>query len=431
MIPAIKRILIENVQPQLDCGRYPIKRETDDTVEVTADIFGDGHGQIRSILKYKTANEKIWHEVPMSLENPGLDFWSGEFTIKETGFHEYTIESFPAVFETWLTDAAKKQKAGELLFSDLAEGIAYARENGSRARGADNQLIVAMIEKVEKTKNIQEQLELLSQKEFCEIMGKYPNRSDSAIYNPVLRVWVDRPKARFASWYEMFPRSQGTKPGQSATFSDCVARLPEIKEMGFDVIYFPPIHPIGNTKRKGPNNSLIAGPDDPGCPYSIGNEHGGHMAVEPSLGGMKGFENFAKACKKAEMEIAFDLALNCSPDHSYLKEHPQWFARRADGVIKYAENPPKKYEDIYPFDFNSSDKEGLWNEIKKIILFWAAKGVRIFRVDNPHTKPILFWEWLILETQKEYPDLIFLSEAFTRPKVMKALAKAGFTQSYT
>ncbi|HWU39237.1 MAG TPA: alpha-amylase family glycosyl hydrolase, partial [Candidatus Acidoferrum sp.] len=272
---------------------------------------------------------------------------------------------------------------------------------------------------------------ILLDEETAELMKTYPDRSGVTRYDRELEVVADRPQARFAAWYEMFPRSQGKTPGRHGTFKDCIDRLPDIVAMGFDVIYLPPIHPIGRSFRKGKNNSLVAGPDDPGSPWAIGNESGGHKAVEPALGTLDDFRAFVYAAHQAGVEVALDYALQCSPDHPYVKTHPEWFYTRPDGTIKYAENPPKKYQDIYPLNFYCRDREALWEEMKSILLFWIEQGVRIFRVDNPHTKPIPFWAWLIGEIQAVYPDVIFLGEAFTRPKPMQALAKVGFTQSYT
>ena len=266
---------------------------------------------------------------------------------------------------------------------------------------------------------------------LAELVKRYEERTAFTVYDRELVVVADRIRARHGAWYEMFPRSQGSVAGRSATFQDCEQRLPAIQAMGFDVLYLPPIHPIGHTNRKGPNNTLEARPDDPGSPYAIGNAHGGHDAIEPRLGTLADFDRFVAAARHHGMEIALDFAINCSPDHPYVTQHPDWFYHRPDGTIKYAENPPKQYQDIYPLDFYCRDWRALWQEMKRVLLFWAGHGVRIFRVDNPHTKPVAFWQWVIHEIQADHPDVLFLSEAFTRPKMMRALAKAGFTQSYT
>jgi starch synthase (maltosyl-transferring) len=315
--------------------------------------------------------------------------------------------------------------------SELLEGAALLRQTLSRTAGADRHRLEACLAALDAAAGPVARARLLLDEEIAELVETYPDRSAATRYDRELEVVVDRPRARFAAWYEMFPRSQGRVPGSHGTFKDCLDRLADLEAMGFDVIYLPPIHPIGRSFRKGRNNSLTAGPDDPGSPWAIGNEHGGHKAVEPALGSLDDFRALAQAARDRGMEIALDYALQCSPDHPYVKQHPEWFHARPDGTIKYAENPPKKYQDIYPLNFYCRDREPLWEELKSIVLFWIEQGVRTFRVDNPHTKPIPFWAWLIAEVQAVCPDVVFLSEAFTRPAVMQALAKVGFTQSYT
>lgn len=428
----IQRIIIEAVQPTIDNGRYPVKREVGDELEVTADIFKDGHDVLAALLKYRVKGEKKWHETPM--KHICNDRWKGKFELTENTRYEYTIEAYTELFLSWKAELEKKCKGNDDLSSELLEGLAFVKSALFRAKGHDKEIIQENIHRIEKNLKAKAQKEAIRAalgEELTAVMLRYPDRTEATLYAKPLEVIVDRVKARYAAWYEFFPRSQGTVPGKSATFKDCEKRLDEIRRMGFDVIYFPPIHPIGKTNRKGPNNSLICGPDDPGCPYAIGNEFGGHKAIEPSLGTFKDFESLRKKAEQYGMEIALDFAINCSPDHPYVKDHPEWFYKRPDGTIKYAENPPKKYEDIYPLNFYCSDMEGLWKEMLSYFLFWAEKGVKIFRVDNPHTKPVAFWEWVIHEVQKDHPDVIFLAEAFTRPKMMKALGKAGFTQSYT
>ncbi len=429
-IQEVRNVLIEDVQPQLDCGRYPVKREAGDTVEVSAHIFRDGHGRIQALLKHRKTGAKNWIETPMKPANPGLDLWTAGFVAEENGYYEFTLEAFPDHFASWLQDTKKKIDAGQDIHSDILEGLQIMDQAGRRASPALRKQIQGFSQQI-KTADPGRKALLIQEPELLELMNRVPDRSIATQFERVLRVWVDRPQARYAAWYEIFPRSAGKTEGKSGTFRDVEAQLPRIKAMGFDVIYFPPIHPIGRTNRKGPNNSLKAGPKDPGCPFSIGNEQGGHKAVEASLGGLPAFERFAAKARKMGFEIALDFALNCSPDHPYVKEHPEWFRKRPDGTIKFAENPPKKYEDIYPFDFEIPFNTALWEEIRSVIFFWIEKGVSIFRVDNPHTKPIHFWEWLIEETHKVHPGILFLAEAFTRPRVMKALAKAGFSQSYT
>ncbi|MBF0456459.1 MAG: alpha-1,4-glucan--maltose-1-phosphate maltosyltransferase [Nitrospirae bacterium] len=427
--------VIKDIEPSADGGLYPIKRETGDVLKVRATVFRDGHDITKAVLKYKEKySGDTWNHINMALVNPGLDLWEGSFKLEKNTRYLYTIEAYTDVFASWLRDTMKKFGAGQDVKSELAEGeIIIAEVAGHITAKEEKQYFVDIVEMIGKKKTVEEKIKTMSNPLLADIVESYAVRLDLTVYEPYLEVIVDRERARYAAWYEFFPRSAGHDATRSATFKECIGRLPAIKEMGFDVVYLPPIHPIGKTKRKGPNNSLTAGPDDPGSPYAIGNAGGGHMAVEPGLGTLEDFEEFEKACRALDMEIALDFAINCSPDHPYVKAHPEWFFKRPDGSIKYAENPPKKYEDIYPLNFYAPDgawKE-LWEEMKKILTFWIGKGVRIFRVDNPHTKPIPFWKWLITELQKDYPDVIFLAEAFTRPPVMGELAAVGFTQSYT
>ncbi|HOY69060.1 MAG TPA: alpha-1,4-glucan--maltose-1-phosphate maltosyltransferase [Candidatus Ozemobacteraceae bacterium] len=430
-MPEPVRILIEQVRPSVDDGRYPIKREAGDSVEVTADVFRDGHDQIVVWLLDRKVGAKEWHRSPMRCINAGLDVWQGRFTVVEIGAHEYAIEASCDLFGSWASDTRKKVEAKVDFASDLLEGIVLAKRFLKWLPKLEQPVVREAIKTAEASKSDEARAAILLAPGLVELLSRNPDPATRVLSDRVYPLWVDRITARFASWYECFPRSCTFEAGKSGTFKDVEARLPEIKAMGFDVLYFPPIHPIGFTNRKGPNNSLTCKAGDPGCPYSIGGPKGGHDAVEPSLGTMKDFEHLVKAAQGHGLEIALDFAINCSPDHPYLKEHREWFSIRPDGSIKYAENPPKKYEDIYPINFESTDREGLWEELKRIFLYWAKKGVRIFRVDNPHTKPFNFWQWVIADVQAEYPDTIFLAEAFTRPKVMKALAKLGFTQSYS
>lgn len=423
-----RSVVIENVYPELDCGLYPVKREVGVTFDVWADILMEGHDKVAAVLKYRRRDETTWRETPMRLVDN--DRWHGQFVLEANTRYLYTIEAWRDAFASWRADTRKKVDAGQDVASDLLEGQRLILQAAERATGRDAQRLRELAAAIG-ARDQAAAAELALSDEVATLVARYPDRSASTTYCRELEVVADRERARFAAWYEMFPRSQGTVPGQSATFDDCIARLPEIRAMGFDVVYLPPIHPIGRTNRKGPNNSLVAGPNDPGCPYAIGNEHGGHKAVEPSLGTLEDFRRFVAAAQALGMEVALDFAAQCSPDHPYVREHPEWFYHRPDGTIKFAENPPKKYEDIYPLDFTCAAWRSLWEEMKSIILFWIEQGVKIFRVDNPHTKPVAFWRWLIEEVQRDHPDTIFLSEAFTRPKMMKLLAKAGFTQSYT
>lgn len=422
-------IIIERVSPEIDGGRYPIKREVGDRLEVSADIFKEGHDVLMAVIRYRTIKETTWHETPMSLIDN--DRWSGWFDLTENTRYRYTIAAWVASYDSWRQEVVKKRERYADLTSELLEGKAMVKAAAARAGGADRATLDQILARWELAPSQQDQLQLALDEELAGLVRQLEERVALTVYDRELEVVVDRVRARYGAWYEMFPRSQGKVPGRSATFKDCENRLPAIRDMGFDVLYLPPIHPIGRTNRKGPNNTLQAGPNDPGSPYAIGNELGGHDAIDPGLGTMADFDRFVTAVRAHGMELALDFAINCSPDHPYVMQHPEWFYRRPDGTIKYAENPPKRYEDIYPLNFYCRDWRSLWQEMKRLILFWIGHGVRIFRVDNPHTKPVKFWEWLIREIQAEHPDVIFLSEAFTRPKMMRALAKAGFNQSYT
>ena len=423
-------VVIENLQPLLDGGHYPIKRILGEDLGVEADIFKDGHDVVAAVLKWRVVGKRAWRETPMNFVDN--DRWRGVCTLYDEAIHEYTVEAWTDTFRSWQSEFEKKFEAGVSdLRSEALEGAAIVEAAAKRARDrADRERLLEFSEQISKGAN-SEVYAVAQSPELEVLMATYPDRSDATQYAPAPRVIVDRPAALFGAWYEFFPRSAEGVDDRGSTFRDCLPRLDDAKAMGFDVIYLPPIHPIGHTNRKGRNNSLTCEPGDPGVPWAIGSEAGGHKAVEPSLGTLADFDWFQKEVRKRGMEVALDFALNCSPDHPYVKEHPEWFYRRPDGTIKYAENPPKKYEDIYPLNFRCENWRELWAEIKSIVLFWADRGVRIFRVDNPHTKPVAFWEYLITGVRDKYPDTIFLSEAFTRPKLMKALTKAGFNQSYT
>ena len=425
----VRTVWIGNVQPELEGGRHPVKREVGDLFEVSADILREGHEVLAALLLYRPIKDTRWREVPM--ERGDNDRWSARFALEENTRYRYTIEAYPDAFRGWAEDLKKRLSAGMEVASELLEGAELLRRALPRAAGADRQRIEMRLADFEAAASPAGRVRILLDEETAELQATYPDRSAATRYDRELEVVVDRLRARVGAWYEMFPRSQSPVAGRHGTFRDCIARLPDIAAMGFDVIYFPPIHPIGRSFRKGKNNSLTAGPDDPGSPWAIGNTDGGHKAVEPALGTIEDFRAFIGAAGERGIEIALDYALQCSPDHPYAREHPEWFYARPDGTIKYAENPPKKYQDIYPLNFYCRDREALWEEMKSILLFWIGQGVRIFRVDNPHTKPIPFWAWVIGEVQAVHPDVIFLAEAFTRPKVMQALAKVGFTQSYT
>jgi starch synthase (maltosyl-transferring) len=422
-------IIIEAVQPEINGGRYPIKREVGDRLDVSADIFKEGHDVLTAVLRYRTIQESTWHEAAMShVDN---DRWAGHFDLQENTRYLYTIGAFTNTFESWRQEVIKKSQAGERIESELLEGRAMVERAAKRAGEPDHVRLAEFLKQWRSSDTQEAQLTVVLNEELSKLVERHQERTAWTLYDRELVLVVDRVRARYGAWYEIFPRSQGINPERGSTFQECEKRLLAIKAMGFDVLYLTPIHPIGRTNRKGKNNSLTPTSTDPGSPYAIGNELGGHDAVEPSLGTIEDFDRFEKAVRAQGMELALDFAINCSPDHPYVKEHPEWFAHRPDGTIKYAENPPKKYQDIYNVDFYCEDWYGLWNEMKRVIVFWADRGVKIFRVDNPHTKPVAFWEWLIREVQGRHPDAIFLSEAFTRPKMMKVLAKAGFTQSYT
>ena len=423
-----KTIAIVNITPTIDCGRYPIKRIVGDIVRVQADILKPGHDKIYSALYHRPHDSVEWVTSPMSYSF-NEDIWSASFPLTVIGTHEFFIEAWTDRFGTLLDAVQKWHQAGEDVSSDLEEIRELLKGVQGRAKPDEVAVIAAALDEIDK-KDITEALRRLQEPSLSTIVNRRILKQD-ANQSSVFEVFVDQPKAQFSAWYEMFHRSQGTVPGKSATFADCEKRLDEIKTMGFDVIYLPPIHPIGTTNRRGQNNKLEVILGDPGSPWAIGNANGGHDAVNEELGTMDEFSHFVAAAKERDIDIALDIAFQCSPDHPYVKNHPEWFRHRKDGSIRYAENPPKKYFDIYPLNFESKSWPELWEELARIVLHWAKNGVRCFRVDNPHTKPIDFWEWLIRKVKAKYPDTIFLSEAFTRPNNMKLLAKIGFTQSYT
>ena len=427
--------VIENLEPLIEGGRYPIKRVVGEDVVVEADVFKDGHDIVAAVLKWRIVGQPKWHETAMHFVDN--DRWRGVFSVYENATYEYTIEAWTDVFAGWQHEYAAKFEAGLAdLTSEKLEGAALLTSAAKRTKGADAKRLRELADKIRGGDNV-EVNRIAHLGELEVLMATYAARYGATQYAPAPRVIVDRVAARTAAWYEFFPRSAEGRPDRGSTFRECLGRVDDARAIGFDVIYFPPIHPIGLTNRKGRNNSVTSEPDDPGVPYAIGNRHlglpngGGHKDVEVSLGTLEDFDWLEKQIRERGMEIALDFAINCSPDHPYVVEHPEWFYKRPDGTIKYAENPPKKYEDIYPLNFRCANWQELWEEMTSIILFWAEHGVRIFRVDNPHTKPVAFWEYLITQVRQRFPDVIFLSEAFTRPKMMKALAKAGFNQSYT
>jgi len=413
----------------VDGGRFAVKRTVGEKVVVEADIFTDGHEVLAGRLLYRKEGEGDWTEA--ALEPLVNDRWQGEFPVAELGRYLYTLEAWIDAFETWRRFLGKKIEAGQGVSVELEIGAELIRAAGRRAEGAEAQRLAEWADSLAGAKSQTRAAALALDPELALLMARHPDRRLATTYGRDLAVVVEPERARFSAWYEMFPRSCAVEPGRPGTFKDCQARLPYVARMGFDVLYLPPIHPIGLTGRKGPNNSPAAAPDDPGSPWAIGSAEGGHKAIHPQLGDLEDFRRLRERARELGLEIALDLAFQCSPDHPWVREHPDWFRRRPDGTVQYAENPPKKYEDIYPLDFDTQDRAGLWAELRSVVLFWIEQGVRIFRVDNPHTKPFAFWEWLIEGLKKEHPELIFLAEAFTRPKVMYRLAKAGFSQSYT
>jgi starch synthase (maltosyl-transferring) len=415
------RVIIENVQPQIDEGLYPAKRTIGERVDVTADIFVDGHDHIRARLLYKREGASKWNEVPMA--HTMNDEWRASFYVGEKGVYRFTLQAWVDHFETWYDGFRKKADAGVDVHVELQEGILFLK-----TLSTSNERLKSTSKKLES--EYSQAVAYVMSSEFAAIVHNNPLINHPHSYHKQLKVVVEHPKANFSTWYELFPRS-ASLDGRHGTFKDVIRLLPRIQSMGFDVLYLPPIHPIGKINRKGKNNNVNAQPGEPGSPWAIGSDQGGHKSILPELGSLEDYRKLISEAKNHGIDVAMDIAFQCAPDHPYVNDHPQWFKQRPDGSIQYAENPPKKYQDIYPFNFENENWMGLWNELKSVITYWIEQGVTIFRVDNPHTKPIAFWEWVIHEVNKEYPDIIFLSEAFTRPKVMASLAKIGFTQSYT
>ncbi|HEU6452923.1 MAG TPA: alpha-1,4-glucan--maltose-1-phosphate maltosyltransferase [Gemmatimonadaceae bacterium] len=428
----LPHIAIECVEPQLDGGRFAVKRVMGDSFEVSADIFKDGHDLIKAQVRYRSSEDAEWKVAPLVYDFD-TDRWSGGFPLDRIGLWRYTVDAWTDRFGSWRSDLQKKIDAGQDVAAELLEGAAMVDAAARRAKFGEARTTLKRWGTLLKgtTRDVSERARAALDLTLLALMEEHFPPEGFTSYPKELELWVDRERARFAAWYEMFPRSQTTVEGGHGTFSDAERALPRIADLGFDVIYLPPIHPVGVTKRKGPNNTPDAGADAVGSPWAIGSEYGGHTAVDPRLGTVADFERFVDAAHRLNMEVALDYALQCSPDHPWLKEHPDWFFIRPDGSIKYAENPPKKYEDIYPINFWCADRENLWNACLDILIFWIERGVNTFRVDNPHTKPFAFWEWVIAEVRSRHPQVIFLAEAFTRPKKMKYLAKLGFSESYT
>ncbi len=425
--------VIENLLPCIDCGRSAIKRIVGEPLVVEADVFKDGHDEIAVALLWRRRGTGRPREALM--RPMGNDRWHGLLVCARNAHYEYTVETWLDVFATWSRDFLKKHEADiPDLETERAEGAMLLRQAAARAPAAAGAELDAYARRMEV--GMTSAARAAKDPRLAALMAAFSPRQQIFRHEPWLPLFVDRPAGGIGAWYEFFPRSAAGLADRGSTLRECLPRIEDAKRMGFDVVYFPPIHPIGETKRKGPNNSLKSKPGDPGVPYAIGNRRqgvngGGHKDVAPELGTLADFEWLVEQTRERGMEIALDFAINCSPDHPYVHEHPEWFFHRPDGTIKYAENPPKKYEDIYPLNFHTETRDALWREMRDIILFWVRRGVRIFRVDNPHTKPVAFWAWLIEEVRARDPGAIFLSEAFTRPRMMAALAKAGFTQSYT
>ncbi|MEZ5318286.1 MAG: alpha-1,4-glucan--maltose-1-phosphate maltosyltransferase [Vicinamibacterales bacterium] len=425
--PAPSRVAIENVRPRIECGRFPIKRTVGEPVVVTAEVHADGHDLLRADLRYRRAGAPEWSSVPMTPR--GNDVWEGVFEVSMLAPCEYTVVAWPDRFRTWQRDLGRRADADQVTDVDLAIGAALVEAAAGRATGADQVLLATEADAL-RTGPLAARVSRARLPGLTAIMDRYPDDRGAARHEPPLGVDVDRERARFSAWYELFPRSAGPD-GRHGTLADVAARLDGIAAMGFDIVYLPPIHPIGRVKRKGRNNQPEAGPEDVGSPWAIGAREGGHDAIHPDLGTLDDFRALVARARALDLEIALDLALQCAPDHPWVREHPAWFRSRPDGTIQYAENPPKKYEDIYPLDFETDDWRALWDAILAVVEFWVDQGVRVFRVDNPHTKPYAFWEWLIARVRQRTPEVFFLAEAFTRPKVMRRLARLGFSQSYT
>ncbi|MFP5353440.1 MAG: alpha-1,4-glucan--maltose-1-phosphate maltosyltransferase [Actinomycetota bacterium] len=426
-------VIVERIRPQVDCGRYRAKAIASDRVRISADIFRDGPALLKAVVRFKGPNDAKWQEA--SLTHVGNDRWEGTFSPTDLGRYQYAIEAWTDHFGTWRRDFLKRVDARQEVSLELEEGARLIESRLKAVAASERKILKAAIDAIRSaTGDAREpddaRIVAALDEEVAAVMDRNSDRSGATVSKPALELTVERERARFGAWYEMFPRSTGRK-GKHGTFKTAAKALDRVAEMGFDVVYLPPIHPIGETNRKGKNNTLKAGVDDVGSPWAIGSAAGGHKDVHPELGTLADFDAFVAAAERLGLEVALDFAIQCAPDHPWVKEHPDWFHILPDGSIRYAENPPKKYQDIYPVNFDTPDREGLWTELKGVLDHWISHGVKIFRVDNPHTKALPFWEWVINAIQAEHPDVIFLSEAFTRPKVMQSLAKAGFTQSYT
>lgn len=424
-----KRVVISNVAPQIEEGRFPARRAIGESVVFSADIIADGHDAVAASVIFRYGADQLWHDVPMS--HAGNDRWHATWTPAKEGFYEYRFTGWIDHFTTWKKGLIKKFDANQDVTVELRIGAGILKEAAGLAAKEHHPAFERWIAAMENAADPQEAVDLALSDALAEVMSKIRYTDRISVFDRTFRLEVERKKAGFSSWYELFPRSAAEVPGRHGTFRDVLRLLPKVAKMGFDTLYFPPVHPIGEMKRKGKNNSLVPSATDPGSPWAIGNRLGGHKSVHPELGTIEDFTELVREANSLGIEVAMDIAYQCAPDHPYVKEHPQWFKWRPDGTVQYAENPPKKYEDILPFDFETQDWQNLWNELKSVIEFWIDLGINIFRIDNPHTKAFPFWEWLIAEVRKSNPQVIFLAEAFTRPRVMERLAKIGFNQSYT
>jgi len=427
-VPPPPRVVVESVSPEIDGGKFPIKRTVGEFVDVCAHVFADGHDELLVVLRF-VAGDGDWQEVAMlSARN---DEWHARFTIERLVAYRYTVVGWVDHFATWRRDLKRKSEAAVDVAEHFASGCELIKSRRQHASPDDRDAINTALRRLQSDESIDRRLSAALDDGFCALMQRCDPRDGMASYTRELVVQVDPRLAVCGAWYEMFPRSAAGKPGLHGTFDDCIRRLPYVAGMEFDILYLPPIHPIGTTHRKGKNNAVECGPGEPGSPWAIGSDEGGHKAIHPALGTIAEFRKLVTAAQQHGLAIALDIAFQCSPDHPYVKEHPDWFQHRSDGSIRYAENPPKEYQDIYPFDFESKDWRALWAELKSVFEYWIGQGVTLFRVDNPHTKPFAFWEWLMAELHRDYPEVILLAEAFTRPKIMDHLARIGFSQSYT
>jgi starch synthase (maltosyl-transferring) len=426
------RVIIEAVRPTVECGRFAAKAAAGQPLEVSADIFADGHDQLIAVVRHgpPPRGRAAAKRQEVALEPVGNDHWRGLVVPEQVGPWEFEVVGLADDFGTWARDLRVRIEAGQDVTVEIEDGARIVDgQLRSGLRGADRTALLRLAAAL-RAGSVSARLAAASAPEALDLMRRTADRTRASVAGP-FALWVDRPLGAFSAWYEMFPRSEGAVPPRGGTFATAAQRLPAIAEMGFDIVYLPPIHPIGTTFRKGPNNALEAGAGDVGSPWAIGSAEGGHTAVHPDLGTVGDFDAFVERARGCGLEVALDFAVQCSPDHPWVREHPQWFRHRSDGTIRYAENPPKRYQDIYPVDFDTDDRDALFAALRDVMLFWMDHGVSVFRVDNPHTKHLTFWEWVIPQLRRRDPGVILLSEAFTRPRVMERLAKVGFTQSYT